>query len=91
MSILDWDDGEVEIAGWFSLTSDLEDEESDGKSSKLSIYGGVGLFVEDESTGLSWCFGGEHLNALNWIGVDVSTLLLLWHFLLCCNEEQPVS
>jgi hypothetical protein len=31
----------------------LEDEESDGKSSKLSIYGGVGLFVEDESTGLS--------------------------------------
>jgi hypothetical protein len=28
---------------------------------------------------------------LNWIGVDVSTLLLLWHFLLCCNAEQQVS
>jgi hypothetical protein len=62
VSILDWDDGEVEIAGWISLTSDLEDKESYGKSSKLSIYGGVGLFIEDESTGLSWCFGGEHLN-----------------------------
>ena len=28
-------------------------EVSDGKSSKLSLNGGVGLFVEDESTGLN--------------------------------------
>jgi hypothetical protein len=35
------------------LKSDFEDEECDGKSSKLSINGGVGLFVEDESTGLN--------------------------------------
>jgi hypothetical protein len=34
------------------------------------VGGEVGLFVEDESTGLNWLFGVEHLDVSNWIGVD---------------------
>ena len=59
-----WDEKCSFCSFWYNVKQNKH-EESDGKSSKLSIDGGVGLFVEDESTGLNLCSGVEHLDALN--------------------------